>query len=228
MAGSWAQRFFGVAGQSRTWLGLVYQLLAFPLGLFYFVMLVVGLSVGLSLVLIAFIGIPILAVTVAFWWVAASFERAMSDAMLGTSLGPSPRPWQNEQGTWRRIRAHFSSLSTWKDLFYLFLKFPLGLITFVAVTVALSIPLALLATPFSYRFAQTQIGGTVHHGIYLGFWTIDTFGEAMLVAALGLLVAFVSLHALNLMAVVWRVTNEALLGHGPSSASPQPQPRPVT
>ena len=43
-------RFFGVVVRPQTWLGIVFHVLAFPLGLFYFVFLVTGLSVGVSLV----------------------------------------------------------------------------------------------------------------------------------------------------------------------------------
>ena len=39
-------RFFGVATRPRTWLNLLFHVLAFPLGLFYFIFLIVGLRAG--------------------------------------------------------------------------------------------------------------------------------------------------------------------------------------
>ncbi len=136
-------RFFGVVVRPRTWLNLLYLALAFPLGLFYFVFLVVFLSVGISLVII-WVGIFILALTAACWWAFAAFERSLADGLLGTQLVPSPQPWRRAEGTWPRIKAHFSSSATWKDLAFLFVKFPLGLLSFVVVVTLAATSLALL------------------------------------------------------------------------------------
>lgn len=50
--------FFGVVAEPRSYLNIVYLLLAFPLGTFYFVFLVTGLSLGFGLI-ITLVGIPI-------------------------------------------------------------------------------------------------------------------------------------------------------------------------
>ena len=55
-------RFFGVVARRESWLNLLYLALAFPLGLFYFIFLIVCLSVGISLVII-WVGIFILGLT---------------------------------------------------------------------------------------------------------------------------------------------------------------------
>jgi len=51
--------FFDVIVKPKTWRSVGYLLLAFPLGIFYFVFLVTGLSLGFGL-FITLLGIPIL------------------------------------------------------------------------------------------------------------------------------------------------------------------------
>src|SRR5579872_1034047 len=69
-----SEGFFSVARQRQTYLNLLYLLSAFPLGILYFVMLVAGLSVGVS-TLIVWVGIPILLLTIIMWQGFASVER---------------------------------------------------------------------------------------------------------------------------------------------------------
>ena len=64
-------KFFGVALRSQTYLNLVYLLLAFPLGVFYFTLLVTGISLGFGL-LIVWIGGFILAGMFVAWWACAN------------------------------------------------------------------------------------------------------------------------------------------------------------
>jgi hypothetical protein len=51
--------FFGVIVDPQSYLNIVYLLVAFPLGTFYFVFLITGLSFGFGLFITLF-GIPIL------------------------------------------------------------------------------------------------------------------------------------------------------------------------
>jgi hypothetical protein len=213
-------RFFGVVARPQTWLNLLYLGLSFPLGLFYFVFLTVCLSVGISLVII-WVGIFILGLTAACWWAFAAFERSLADGLLGTRLAPSPQPWRRAQGTWPRIKAHFTSGATWKDLAFLFLKFPLGVLSFVVVVSLGATSVGLVGAPFYYRFADsTGAHGVVHHGLYFGVWTIDRLWQALLLVPLGLLLAVVSLHAFNGLAAMWRGVAQGLL-------SPDTAPRPA-
>ena len=114
-------RFFGVVVRPRTRLGIVFHLLAFPLGLVYFVFLVTGLSVGVSLVVI-WVGIPILLVVAGAWWLLAAFERVQARYLLAAEIRSAPRPWERADGVWGKLKAHFGSGSTWRDLAYLITK----------------------------------------------------------------------------------------------------------
>jgi len=218
-------RFFGVVARRESWLNLLYLALAFPLGLFYFIFLIVGLSVGISLAII-WIGIFILGLTAACSWAFAAFERSLADGLLGTHLTPSPQPWKRADGVWPRIKAHFGSSATWKDLAFLFLKFPLGLLSFCVVVTLGATSLALATAPFYYRYASsTDAHGVVHHGLNFGVWYVDRLGQALLLVPVGLLLAVVSLHAYNGLAAMWRAVARGLL---PPGVRPQPGAAPAT
>ena len=73
--------FFGVVADPQSYLNIIYLLLVFPLGTFYFVFLVTGLSLGFGL-LITLLGIPILLLVLGGSWVLCGFERAVAITVL--------------------------------------------------------------------------------------------------------------------------------------------------
>jgi hypothetical protein len=85
---------------------------------------------------------------------------------------------------------------------YLFLKFPLGIFSFVMTVILLSISLGFILAPLAYWFGD----------IYIPFWEIDTFGETLILSALGVLFLLVSMHLLNGLALIWREVAEVMLG----------------
>ena len=179
-------RFFGVVTRPRTWLGLVFHLLAFPLGLFYFVFLVTGISVGVGLVVI-WVGIPILLVVAGAWWLFAAFERLQAVHLLGARLTATPRPWERADGIWGRLKAHFGSGSTWLDLAYLIAKLPFGIISFSLVMALGGLVAWLFAMPFLAVFDVPVVNGTWVPPVWFGVLCIP----------LGVVTLIVSLHVLN-------------------------------
>lgn len=81
------KQFFGVVTRGETYLNIIYLLLAFPLGTAYFVFLVTGLSLGLSL-LIIWVGIPILLFMIVAWWGLVVFERQLAIWLLHVDIPP--------------------------------------------------------------------------------------------------------------------------------------------
>jgi Putative sensor len=179
-------RFFGVVTRPRTWLGLVFHLLAFPLGLFYFVFLVTGISVGVGLVVV-WVGIPILLVVAGAWWLFAAFERVQALHLLGARLPATPRPWERAEGIWGRLKAHFGSGSTWLDLAYLIAKLPFGVVSFTLVVSLAGAVGWLFAMPFMAAFDVPVVNGTWVPPLWFG----------ILCVPLGLLLFVASLHVLN-------------------------------
>jgi hypothetical protein len=184
-------RFFRVAFEGQTYLNILYLLLAFPLGLAYFIFLVTGLSLGLGLTII-WIGILILALMVAAWWGLAAVERQLAIWLLHVDIPPMSHPARPGQDVWARLKSHLTSPVTWKSLLYLFAKFPLGILSFVMVVTCISVSGALLTAPLTYPYGTLQIG----------LWQIDSSSEAWTAAGLGVLVTLISMHLMNGLAFV--------------------------
>ena len=174
---------------SQTYLNLIYLLLAFPLGLSYFLFLVIGFSVGIPLSIFIF-GLFILAAIFAASWGLTAFERQLAIALLRVKIAPMNKPAAADEGFWKKLGGFFSNPVTWKGLFYLFLKFPVGIISFVITVTGLATTFSLLTAPLFYRLWT----------INFGFWRIDTLTEALLAVPLGFIMIFVVLNIFNLAA----------------------------
>ena len=192
--------FFGVIAEPQGYISIFYLLLAFPLGIAYFVFLVTGISVGASLIII-WVGVPILALVLAGSWAMCEFERILAVSLLKEDI---PRTIRGRSaatddqnlsaverlfiGTWRRFKSHLTNRLTWTGMLYLFLKFPLGIGSFVIVVVLVSVTGALLGAPFYYW---------VDDGLDLGTWQVDVVWEALLLTLAGIPLVFISLHLMK-------------------------------
>lgn len=201
--------FFGVIAKPGTWRSVGYLLLAFPLGIFYFVFLVTGFSLGFGLV-ITLLGIPILVGVIAASYGLGDFERLISNQLLETSI-PRTARISDAEGFWGKLKELIVSSETWKRVFYLFLKFPFGIVGFVFVVVAFSLFGQILA-PLVYEqdWYNPNIG-TV--------WEIDEVWEAIVVAVIGVILGFAFLHLINGTARIWGHIASALLGPSRPGAS---------
>ncbi len=181
-------------------LRLAYLLAAFPLGVFYFVLLTVGISLGLGLAII-WIGIPILAIVMAAWLALAEFERRLAGSMLGLDIPAAKRQAGTESGIWETVKHRLGDSCTWRSLLYLLLKLPLGIVSFSLTFTALVSSVALIAVPFVYEFVPVQIG--------VGY--VTTWEEALMCAAAGAVLAGGALLLVNGLTLVWRQVASSLL-----------------
>ena len=179
-------RFFGVVRLPRTWLGILFNWLAFPLGLFYFVFLVTGLSLGVGLVVV-WVGIPILLVVAGAWWLFGAFERLQAKHLLGADVPSAPREWERVEGVWAKLKAHFGGAATWKDLVYLLAKLPFGIVSTTLLVTGASMVFWFVSMPFFAAFDVPVINNTWVPPLWFG----------ILCLPLGILVFFVALHVLN-------------------------------
>lgn len=195
------QTYFSVLIKSGTYLKFLYLLLAFPLGLTYFIVLVTGLTLGLSLIIV-WVGILILAVLFPLIWFLIAFERTQSIYLLGESIYPMSRASTEDKGLLIRLKEFLTNPVTWKGLLFLFLKFPLGIGAFVLVTTGLAISLSLIFAPVIYPFAT----------IDFGFWFIDSFSEAVGVSIIGILLLPGVFHLFNYAAILFGKLSKLMLG----------------
>lgn len=203
------KNIFGVVIKGRTYANILYLLLAFPLGLLYFVFLAVGISLGIGLYIIL-IGLPLLILTLLAWRQFVKLERFQSHRLLGARIEPENiLRWSSDQNAWRWFRSRLSSPLTWKGLGYLFLKFPLGLLAFVLLIVLGVVSLVFISIPFIYQHVNVDIGP----GLTLGF------PQALLFMVMGLFLGLFSLHIWNGLALVFKWLSERLLTASPKTAN---------
>lgn len=184
---------------------LLYLLFSLPLGILYFVVLVTGFSLGVGLA-ITLIGIPILVVMIFVTYILGDLDRKLTSLFLGVQIAkPEARPSEKDTAS-AILVAQLKSLQFWKELGYLLLKMPLGVIAFTVAIVFVTVSLALIAAPFILTYipdAQMML--------WNGF-EIDTMQKALVTSALGLIFGAVSVILVNGFAKVMGLISVWALG----------------
>ncbi|MFO0356316.1 MAG: sensor domain-containing protein [Sphingobacteriaceae bacterium] len=179
--------FFKVIKQSRTYMNILYLLLSFPLGTFYFVFLITGLSLWLGFSITLF-GIPILFATILLLREFAKLERHLTKIMLGVDIASDAK--QVPEGTWYKVKFYLTDSFSWRALAYLFIKFPFGIISFVFLATLLSLSLGLIATPIFYHLTEIEI-------IQSTIFNINCYFVQVIFPIIGVFLLFISFHTLN-------------------------------
>jgi hypothetical protein len=212
----------GAPFRGQTYRNLLYLVLAFPLGLGYFVGLVTGGALGVGL-LITLVGLPILLVTLSATTLAASLEAWLATHLVGVeaSVPAVLRESTLDEGLvlpgdgfLDAVRHLVTAPSTWTSVLLVLSKFAFGIASFVALVTTGAVTATLVAAPLVYDSATVNLGlmreATV--GTYsVGPWIIDTLPEALVVAAGGVVVGVLALNLLNLLAQVQARYTAALL-----------------
>jgi len=116
----------------RTWRETAHNVLAFPLGLLWFVVFLPMLVLGVALIPLALTGLIVLFIAFVLAQGAATAERELASALLGVHTEPPLRRRPNGAGPWGYPWARLVDPVTWKELAYLLLSFPLGVASFFA------------------------------------------------------------------------------------------------
>lgn len=163
---------------SRTYGTLAYLLLSLPLGVFGYVVVVSGLALGLGL-LVTLVGIPILVLTLLFVREYASMQRGIAWSMLQAPLPRRAAQRAESEGIyWQRLGELITSPKTWRELVYVLVSLPLGVIGFSLAVTLIALMFAGLAQPI-----------VVAAGVdaRIGTWVIDTFEESLVYLPVSLL-----------------------------------------
>jgi hypothetical protein len=188
------KKVLGVGLKPSSYLNILYLLLAFPLGIFYFVYLVTGFSIGLGL-LYFFIGLPFLLLTMFSWRLFAKFEGWQAKWLLSTSVEPDePVKWAEANGFWNWITSRLSSKYTWKSLLYILIKAPLGVISFILTFSLTIVSTVLILAPMLYKYVDYE----------LPWGPLNSLTDALALAGVGLVLGLISLHLFNGLAAVFR------------------------
>jgi signal transduction histidine kinase len=197
----------------RTLTATIYLLTSMFIGLTWHVVLAVGLTVGVG-TLVIWVGVFVLALTVLAWRGGAWLERRWLRATLGVDI-PDPYRPPTEGSPWRRARVVASDPATWKDLAYLVVLFPLGVVWFVVTTTLWTSALGLLTAPLWFWIPDDGGVALLADG-ERGLLVIDTLPEALLAAVAGAALCVAAAWAVKGMAAAHGAVAAALLG--PSQA----------
>jgi signal transduction histidine kinase len=196
---AWLQRELA---NPRTYGRIGYLLLAGCLGTLEFIFLVTGIAVGVGLA-VTLIGIPILIGCVYAWGGLAEGERRIIHALTGTEI-PNPYRPLPAGGWWVRLRARLGDPATWKDLTFLLLQFPFGLVSFIVTCVVLGVGLQGLTLPLWYW--------AIPDGVDLGVFHVDALWQALALVPVGALVLLLGIPALGTLGRLYVGYAGVLLG----------------
>ena len=179
----------------QTYKYLLYLLTAFPLGLLYFTLTVVGVSLGAGLAVLG-VGVVILLATVVGVRSMAAFERALANSLLGTDID-APDDIDAGGGLLETAKAYLFAESTLRAFSFVFVKFGLGIASFVAVVTLLGTGLELLLLPvFPEGALNVQVFGIKPAELF------QTGTQRLLAVVLGTVLLVVSAPVLNALARV--------------------------
>ena len=174
-----------------------------------FAFLVTAISFGFGTA-VTLIGIPVLIGTVFAWRWLAQLERRLIGALVGIEI-PSPyRPDPPGARWWRRFTARLADPATWKDLAFLLLQLPLGVLSFTVTVAVLAVGVGTLAEPLYYWVASDAN--------WLGWIQVDSLAAALALMPLGALILLVGIPGLGALGRLYGWLAAQLLG---SNADPQ-------
>ena len=183
-----------------------YLLLTLPLGLLYFAVLIVGLASAVGGAFI--IGIPLFVGLMFLWRALARFERRLLRRLLDVSIDDPYRPPLSPTRL-GRIRDRVTDPATWKDLAYLLLLMPMGLVSFTLVVCLAGTAAGFLTLP--------AWGWSLPDGVDIGFLHVDGVLEGLIALPLALPVWLLFLLAVRGLVALHGGVARALL-----TASPDP------
>jgi signal transduction histidine kinase len=183
-----------------------FLLLTLPLGAIYFGVLIAGLASAVGGAFI--IGIPLFVGLMFMWRALARFERRLLRRLLDVSI---ENPYRAPAAATRfgRIRDRAADPATWKDLAYLLLLLPMGLVSFTVVVCLAGTAVGLLTIG--------AWGWSLPDGVDIGVLHVDSVWKGLLVTPLALPVWLLFLLAVRGLVALHGGVARALL-----SASPDP------
>ena len=176
----------------QTWRNAAFLLLNFPLAIVYFVLTITGLSTGLGTAVI-WVGVPILLVTFLGVRSFLNVDRMLLRGLLNTDAPPSVGlAGVPGDKLLNRCKTLAFSGETWRGVLYSILRFPVSIASFVFLIVAVSMPLAFVATPVLWAVFELESS--------IGFFEIDSLVKANVVCVFGLLMAPFAVWFVNRLA----------------------------
>lgn len=167
-------RFFGVYIDPRAWGALLYMLIAFVTGIFYFTWAVTGVSLSVSFLIFIF-GFPVALLFLLSVRGLALVEGRLVEALLGERMPRRPLFSHADMKWFDRLKALLMDKATWLMLVYMLVQFVLGIAYFVSLVTVLSVSLAFMAMPFIQFFSDIPVVTWMDGPVYLSNWQLILF-----------------------------------------------------
>lgn len=203
----------GVSDGSRSRTPIVgsvlYLLMNLPLGIASFVLLVTLVSVGFGTAVI-WVGVPVLAFALLLARGLAKVERARIYSLVDRLIPLPYLPLPVGAGQRARWKTRLRDVSTWRDVVYLVLLFPLGVAEFCLVVSFWATSLGLVGLPIYFRYLP-------EHAYYFPAFdvrwiTVDSTLAALPWAAVGVFFVAVSVALTRALARAHARFAASLLG----------------
>jgi hypothetical protein len=180
------KRFFGAISDPRTWGALFYMILALLTGCIYGMWILFGASFSLF-TLILIIGLPITGLFLLSVRGLALMEGRIVEVLLGVRMPNKPLFIQKGLDWKAKFKALITEAQTWKALFYLSLRFPLGFVYGIASLLLLGLSVKFTFYPLWYWFLGRPLI-TLGQPYFPPVWTFP------FICAGGFLLFFLTLH----------------------------------
>lgn len=203
----------GVVVDGTTYRRLLYLALTFPLGLFYFTVLIVMYSLGAGLVVVL-VGVPILLAAIGTTIAFVALERVLTSRLLDVEYEDPTIP--DSESVDDFVRGIVFRRRTVLGLGYLLGQFFVGLLTFLLLFYTVYVAGSFLLTPLYYhgRTVGIHLPGTIHLvpgvsvawggrelelavPITIGSWIADSLPDAIGLSLVGCCLLVVALHVTN-------------------------------
>ena len=184
-------KVFGPVIAPRTYLRAVRLLLMFPLGLAYFVGLVVALSVGGALIW-TIVGPLVLIPTLYLTRWAGDAEAWITRKVALIELRRPPTAIELGQSFRSQLWTRLIDRNTWTGLIYLFVQFPIGLGMFVGLVVLSAVAGAFVGAPILIAFSDVEF--------HIFGWSaseVSAWREGLVLVPIGLIIFLLEVHLVN-------------------------------
>jgi len=180
-------RFFGVYTDPRAYTALLFMVLAYVTGIFFFIWAVAGLAMSAGF-MILIIGLPFFLLFLGSVRLLSLVEGRIVEVLLGIRMPRRPvYPAGKSRPIMERVKEVLTDPRTWSTLLYMILKLPLGILDFVLVVVLSAVSLSLIFAP---------IVALYHGNVWLDFDGIDVYSVPWIVTPIFSLIGIVLLAVL--------------------------------
>ena len=206
---------FGPVIAVGTYVRALHLLVMFPLGIAYFVALVVALSVGGSLIW-TFVGPVVLIATLYLSRWAGDAEAWSIRRVAHIELRRPPTAIDRNQSFRSQLWIRLIDRNTWTGLVYLFVQFPIGIAAFTVLVTLSGVAVAFAGAPIIVATSDATIG-------FGGFIdNVDTVQESLKLIPIGLLAFLVEVHVVSIISALHATWARLMLASRGSVIPPLP------